>query len=36
MGGQEHDVSKADEARVPRARGQEARSCVVKTELFET
>src|SRR5947209_17784391 len=31
--GQEHDVSKADEVRVPRARGQSARSCVVKIEL---
>ena len=36
VGGQEHDVSKADEVRVPRTRGQSARSCVVKTELFET
>src|SRR3989442_8354817 len=36
VGGQEHDVSTADEVRVPRARGQSARSCVVKTALFET
>jgi len=34
--GQEHDVSKADEVRVPRTRGQSARSCGVKTELLET
>src|SRR5256885_8057822 len=34
--GQEHDVRTADEIRAPRIRGQPARSCLVKTALFES